>query len=81
MAEWKPNPKYDHAFAIVRIDGFHHDIDLMEEPEVLVTIKKVVWSREDAESEVERLNHLKAGSEVVYFWTIARVEKRLAQNS
>jgi hypothetical protein len=81
MTRWKPNLKYDHAFAIVRIDGFHHDTDLMEKPEVLVIVKKVVWSREVAESEVERLNRLKAGSEVKYFWTIARVEKRTAQHS
>jgi hypothetical protein len=81
MTQWKPNPRYDHAFAIVRIDGFHHDTDLMEEPEVLVNVKKVVWSREVAETEVERLNRLKAGSEVIYFWTIARVEKGTAFHS
>jgi len=53
----------------------------MEEPEVLVTVKKVVWSREVAESEVERLYRLKSGSEVISFWTIAREEERAAQHS
>ena len=42
----------------------------------MVTVKKGVWSREFAEAEVERLNGLKAGSEIIYFWTIALVEKR-----
>ena len=65
----------------MHIDGFHHDTDIMEEPEVLVTVKKVVWSREVAESEVERLYRLKSGSEVISFWTIAREEERAAQHS
>ncbi len=76
LTRWKPNPEYDHALVIVRIDGFHRDADLMQEPEVLVTVKKVIWSHAFAEAEVERLNGLRAGSEIIYFWTIARVEKR-----
>ncbi len=79
MTRRKVGVDYDHAFAIVRVDGFHHDAGLMEEPEVLINVKRVVWSREFAESEVERLNRLKKDSEVVYFWTIARVDKRAAR--
>jgi hypothetical protein len=51
----------------------------VEEPGALVNVKKIVWSREVAESEDERLNRLKAGSEIIYFSTIARVERRTAQ--
>ncbi len=29
LTRWKPNPEYDHALVIVRIDGFHRDADLM----------------------------------------------------
>jgi hypothetical protein len=68
----KPNLKYDHAFAIVRVDG---NIDNREEPSNLIVVKKVVWSEEAAESEVARLNRLNADKGCVYFWTITRVER------
>ena len=53
----------------------------MEEPEVVISVKKVVWSKELAESEVERLNRLNADKESIYFSTITRVDKRAAQDS
>jgi hypothetical protein len=39
-------------------------------------VEKVVWTREVAESEVSRLNRLKEGEGVLYFWTFTRVEQR-----
>jgi hypothetical protein len=53
----KPNLKYDHAFAIVRVDG---NIDISEEPSNLIVVNNVVWSENTAESEVARLNQLNA---------------------
>ena len=42
----------DEVFAVLRWDGFHGS---ESEPDVLVTIKEVVRSRELAEAEVARL--------------------------
>jgi len=49
------------GFAIVRIDDYGDDEDRY-------TVKRVVWSRELAESEVQRLNELKADKRCRYFW-------------
>ena len=75
-----PRPKldveYDHDFAIVRVDGHHRDVrDVVGEPEVAITVKKVVWSRMFAETEVERLNQLNADKGCVYSQMITRVER------
>jgi hypothetical protein len=43
----------DEVFAILRWDGFHGPDS---EPEILVTVKEVVRTREIAEAEVMRLN-------------------------
>jgi hypothetical protein len=75
MTQWSPHSKYDHGFAIVRFDTFQK-IDPREEPEVAVTVKKIVWSQDVAESEITRLNQLNRDKGVVYFWTITRVERR-----
>jgi len=62
----KPNPKYDHAFAIVRLD--HTDSTLE------VTVKKIVWDADIAEKEVVRLN--KINKNCLYFYQITRVERK-----
>jgi hypothetical protein len=69
----KPNAKHDHVFAIVRIDTFH---DASVPPEVAVTVKNVVWTQEDAEREVARLNRLNASKGSVYFSKMTRLERR-----
>jgi hypothetical protein len=66
---------YWPAFAIVRLDLFH-EADIRSEPEVLVTVKKIVWDREVAESEVLRLSRLNDDKDVTYFSTYTRVEQR-----
>jgi hypothetical protein len=66
---------YEQAFAIVRLDLFQ-EADIRSEPEVIVTVKKVVWAREVAESEVSRLNRLNEAKGGMYFWTFTRVEQR-----
>ncbi len=82
MTPEKLSVEYDHAFAIVRVDGYYRDIkDMMEKPEVLITVKRIVWSKEQAESEVARLNRLNAEKDSIYFSTITRVDKRAAQDS
>src|SRR5919199_7024717 len=41
---------------------------LMQCPEVLITVKRIVWSKELAESEVERLNRLNVDKESLHAW-------------
>lgn len=72
MAQLSPNLKYDHAFAIIRIDSFHHHDAA---PEVTINVKKVVRSQEFAELEVARLNALKSGKGSRYFWQVTRLER------
>ncbi len=68
----KPNKKFDHVFAIVRVDTFH-ELDVPFEK--TVTVKKVVWTEKIAEQEVERLNKLNASVGAVYFWQLTRLER------
>src|SRR5688572_27372073 len=70
MAEFSPNRRYDHVFAIIRVDRFDHS---GEWTEGAITITKAVWSRETAEAEVIRLNHLNKDKGAVYFWRITRL--------
>lgn len=72
--EPSPNAKFDHAYAIVRLDltaGRDRPVD-----EHTATIKKVVWEMETARSEVERLNRLAEGKRYRYHWEVARMERR-----
>jgi hypothetical protein len=66
-----PNRKYDHAFAIVRID--HYDIP--DSATDHVTLTKVVWRQDVAEAEVARLNSLNSDKGCEYVWQLTRVEK------
>jgi len=72
MAEDKPHLKYDHVFAIIRVDDFH---DLEVSPETKITITKIVLTRETAEAEVARLNKLNSNKGCIYFYTITRIER------
>ncbi len=58
MSRWKPNVRFDHAFAIVRVDGFQRNLDFETALDSTITVRKIVWDQETAESEVARLNRL-----------------------
>lgn len=45
----------------------------MENVEDAVSIKEVLWSQEDAISEVNRLNQLNADKNMYYFWQSTRL--------
>ncbi len=68
----KRNLRYDHAFAIVRIDTF---LGLDPSARDAISVKKVVRSAEAAEREVARLNSLNQDRGATYFWTITRLER------
>lgn len=66
-----PNRKYDHVFAIVRIDTpASAETPLWQ----MVVVTKVVWEQETAEREVERLNRLNGSKGAFYLWMITRLE-------
>lgn len=54
---WRPNARYEHVFALVRVDT-HVGVDMEAEPEAAITATKVVREQEIAEAEVGRLNLL-----------------------
>ena len=68
----RPNARYDHVFAVVRVDTFHHPSAPTKD---MITVKEVLWDKEAAEQEVERLNRLNADKGAVYFWKITRLER------
>jgi hypothetical protein len=58
-----------HVDAIVRIDEFDSSVTL----EDMITVKEVVWSIEQAEAEVSRLNELNESKGCRYFWQTTRL--------
>lgn len=70
---WRPNARYEHVFALVRVDT-HVGVDMEAEPEAAITATKVVREQEIAEAEVGRLNLLNGPKGASYFWTITRLE-------
>lgn len=73
MDENKPNLKYDHVFAIVRVDSFQ---DLAVSPETKIVIKKIVLTQEVAKAEVTRLNNLNNNKNCIYFYQMTRLERQ-----
>lgn len=63
----------DQAFAVLRFDRFLPD-DADEQERV--TVKEIVWTQQEAEREVERLNALNAEKDCVYAWQHTRVKAR-----
>ena len=60
------------AFAIVRVDQFHSEETSLVER---ITVKKIVFSKEFAESEVERLTRLNIEKGCIYFVTSTRISE------
>jgi hypothetical protein len=56
------------VYAIVRIDD-----NPSETVENCITIKEIVWSLEEAETEVARLNELNRSKGCRYFWQYTRL--------
>jgi hypothetical protein len=72
----KPNPRFDHAYAIVRVDTDAAD----DVPfNVKITVKKIVADADVAEAEVKRLNELNPGKGCTYFYQVTRLEKGIAK--
>ena len=78
IARWHPHKRYDHAFAIIRIDRCQHFIN---HPKDYISIKKVVYDEQTAQDEVERLNQLRSHPEIEYYYQITRIEKSVDSSS
>ena len=78
MAEQKPDARHARGYAILRLDVYGGDVNphYAGNPRFGVYVKKLVWERSLAEAEVKRLNELNKSKGCVYFWQLARVEKR-----
>jgi hypothetical protein len=59
-----------HVFAVIRLDKFLTDV---APPENTITVKEVVLTRVEAESEVQRLNALNGDKDRLYFWQMTRL--------
>jgi hypothetical protein len=73
MGTEAPNAKYDHVYAIIRLDW--PALSGVAPDKNLITVKKVVRSQEEAEREVHRLNKLNADKGCQYFYQITRLER------
>ena len=61
---------YEHVYAIVRVDEPFEDIQLH------ITVKEIVWSKDKAEQEVERLNQTNSDKGCSYFWQLTRLDNQ-----
>jgi hypothetical protein len=59
------------GYAIIRLD-----LDPAPTDEDRYTVKRVVWSEDEAAAEVARLNEVNAGKNCRYFWQYTRVDQR-----
>ena len=71
MPTIKPNARYRHAYAIIRVDDYFGPDRPVEHN---ITVKKVVATIDEAESEVGRLNGLRAGRRGRYAWKLTRID-------
>jgi hypothetical protein len=61
----------DPGYAIIRLD-----LDPIYHDEERYTVKRIVWTEEAADAEVERLNRVNADKNCRYFWRYTRVDRR-----
>jgi hypothetical protein len=73
MVDQQPNAKFEHVYAIVRIDT---DMLSSQSLDNAFTIVKALRKREDADKEIDRLNSVNAGKSCSYFVQLCRLEKQ-----
>ncbi|HEY8237206.1 MAG TPA: hypothetical protein VIF85_11235 [Gaiellaceae bacterium] len=61
----------DPAYAIIRLD-----LDPVYADEDRYTVKRIVWSEDEAVAEVARLDEINIDKNCRYFWQYTRVDRR-----
>jgi hypothetical protein len=69
-----PVKDVDPGYAIIRLD-----LDPIYAEEDRYTVKRVMWSEDEAVAEVARLNEVNADKNCPYFWQYTRVDRRRLQ--
>lgn len=73
MSTAQPSLKYDHVYAIIRWDKY---LESITSPlSNCFTVKKIVWTEEEAQAEVDRLNQLNGDKGSDYFYQVTRLER------
>lgn len=67
----KRKQRHVSAFAILRVNEHLSTADARER----VSVVRIVWTRERAESEVDRLNAAGSSRRAWYFWQSTRAER------
>ena len=62
---------YQHVYAIIRVDEYLGDLISLQSK---ITVKEIVWNRDKAEQEVERLNQINSDKGCSYFWQLTRLD-------
>ena len=73
MSTEAPNAKYDHVYAIIRVD--QAPSPSARPANDLIFVTKVVHSQEAAQREVQRLNRLNGSKGCEYYYQITRLER------
>jgi hypothetical protein len=71
-----PNPRFEHVYAIIRVDD-----PLIEDASAIesVVITKIVRSEDEAKREVARLNRLNAPKGCKYLYQMTRLAQELRE--
>jgi hypothetical protein len=77
-AQWKPSAKYDHVFVVVRLETEPAHPDQPLERRIATT--RALWTKEEAEAEVERLNRLNKDKGCLYVWGVARLTRQQSES-
>ena len=67
----KENKKYDHAYAVIRVDD---GINFLY-AEAKIMVKLILFEEQDAKNEVERLNLVNADKGCRYYYQITRIHR------
>jgi hypothetical protein len=69
----KPNNKFDHVYAIIRVDEYP---GLVVPTQETISVTKVMWDARVAKQEVDRLNAQRKSEKSHYFLQVTRLERK-----
>ena len=75
----RSDPTQSDAFAVLRIEFGLFRLtarELLADARPFVTVEEIVWSEQEAEAEVDRLNEIHKNENVLFSWSETRVRRR-----